>query len=310
MGCLPTEPKKIIRCKRFSLFAALCLFPFLFHGQEQSQGAAIAALSAKDPVFMQYMRDVEAGFRAIARGGKDFVPVLYTYTAGKDDTALSLAARCSIPQDTFATINRIHSADTLLEGKRLILPAARGIFIPEKAETPLEILLQKSHPDYETYLPCIVNNQIFYYTSSGRFDSEERAFFLDSSMVMPLPDSALTSAFGMRQSPFTGAWQFHRGIDLAAPVGTSVSACKAGTVRFTGYSQVYGNHVIVSHAGNMESLYAHLSVMSVKPGDVVTKGEVIGKVGVTGATTGPHLHFEILVGNTPQDPGDLVKGVR
>ncbi|MDR3284465.1 MAG: M23 family metallopeptidase [Treponema sp.] len=288
---------------------ALIFLAFLCRAQETDQHAAITALSAKDPVFMRYMRDVETAFQAIARKKKDFVPVLYTYTADKDDTVLNLAARCSIPQDTFATINRIHSTDTFLEGKKLILPAARGLFIPEKAEGPLEILLQNSHPEYLAYPACIVNNQIFRYSSSGRFDSEERAFFLDSSLVMPLPDSVLTSSFGMRQSPFTGAWQFHRGIDLAAPVGTPVSACKAGVVAFTGYTGVYGNHIIVSHAGNMKSLYAHLSEMAVKPGDGVKRGEVIGKVGVTGATTGPHLHFEIQVDNTPRDPGELVKGV-
>jgi murein DD-endopeptidase MepM/ murein hydrolase activator NlpD len=88
-----------------------------------------------------------------------------------------------------------------------------------------------------------------------------------------------------------------------------VSACKGGTVTYTGFSTMYGNHIIVSHAGNMDSLYAHLSVISVKTGGAVKKGDIIGKVGVTGATTGPHLHFEIRVNNTPRDPGELVKGV-
>jgi murein DD-endopeptidase MepM/ murein hydrolase activator NlpD len=127
---------------------------------------------------------------------------------------------------------------------------------------------------------------------------------------MPLPASALTSTFGSRKNPFTGTWEFHRGVDLAAPIGTPVSACKAGVVTFAGFSTTYGNHIIVSHSGNMDSLYGHLSVISVKTGGTVKKGDTIGKVGMTGATTGPHLHFEIRVNNTPRDPGELVKGVR
>jgi len=103
----------------------------------------------------------------------------------------------------------------------------------------------------------------------------------------------VTSWFGWRRDPFTGRLAFHHGIDIGAPTGTDVCAAKAGTVSFTGWHGGLGKTVIVDHGGGLETRYAHLSQILVSEGQGVSQGAVIGKVGNTGRSTGPHLHFEV-----------------
>lgn len=103
----------------------------------------------------------------------------------------------------------------------------------------------------------------------------------------------VTSAFGLRSDPFTGENKLHRGLDLAAPAGTPVSAAAEGVVRFAGKRGGYGNVVIVAHPDGTETRYAHLRDISVKRGAQVDAGENIATVGSTGRSTGPHLHFEL-----------------
>jgi len=97
----------------------------------------------------------------------------------------------------------------------------------------------------------------------------------------------------------------HKGIDIGAPFGASVRAADSGYVtvaRSGGYNGGYGNYIIIDHGNGLSTLYAHLSVVSVKAGDIVAKGQRIGAVGSTGMVTGPHLHFEIRYKNDPRNP--------
>jgi murein DD-endopeptidase MepM/ murein hydrolase activator NlpD len=111
----------------------------------------------------------------------------------------------------------------------------------------------------------------------------------------PLPYAVpVTSNYGWRQNPVTGDWSLHSGIDLGAPMGTPVLAAKSGRVEFAGWSGGYGNLVELSH-DNMGTRYAHLAAIYVAPGQRVVRGQQVGIVGSTGRSTGPHLHFEIMV---------------
>jgi murein DD-endopeptidase MepM/ murein hydrolase activator NlpD len=101
--------------------------------------------------------------------------------------------------------------------------------------------------------------------------------------------------------PVTGEEGFHTGVDVAAPMYTPVRAVATGTVKFVGWSGNYGQRVFLDNGGFMTQ-YAHLSVIKVKKGDVVAAGEVIGMVGSTGKSTGPHLHLEWWSGGIPLDP--------
>ncbi len=106
---------------------------------------------------------------------------------------------------------------------------------------------------------------------------------------------SVNSEFGNRLSPWTKVTEFHGGLDISAEMGTQVRAPAAGTVVFAGVQPEYGTTVILEHANDIRSIYGHLSKAAVKPGDHVERGGVIGLTGNTGRSSGPHLHYEILV---------------
>jgi murein DD-endopeptidase MepM/ murein hydrolase activator NlpD len=122
-----------------------------------------------------------------------------------------------------------------------------------------------------------------------------------TSMALPL-GAGITSRFGWRQDPFTGEARFHRGVDLRAAYGTEVPAAAAGTVVYAGERGTYGTLVAVRDASGVETRYAHLSAALVRTGDAVAAGMPIGRVGSTGRSAAPHLHFEVLVNGERVDP--------
>lgn len=113
---------------------------------------------------------------------------------------------------------------------------------------------------------------------------------------------AVNSGFGTRRSPWTSAAEFHSGLDIRAEKGTPVRAPAAGTVTFAGTQPEYGIIVIVDHGQDIRSVYGHLSRLAVKQGDRVERGGTIGMTGNTGRSSGPHLHYEILVRGQPVNP--------
>lgn len=123
----------------------------------------------------------------------------------------------------------------------------------------------------------------------------------DDGLQLPL-DAATTSKFGWRGDPFHGQRRFHSGVDLRAAYGTEVPAAGAGRVTFAGERGGYGTLVVVQHADGMETRYAHLSAAGVKEGDRVDSGQVIGRVGSSGRSTAPHLHFEVRINGARVDP--------
>ena len=115
----------------------------------------------------------------------------------------------------------------------------------------------------------------------------------------------VSSAFGLRRDPITGAMAKHNGMDIAVAEGTPVLPLRGGRVVFSGQRGGYGETVIVDHGDGVESTYAHLKDRSVKVGDRVGRGEVLGHVGSTGRSTGPHLHLEVSEGGVKIDPADF-----
>jgi murein DD-endopeptidase MepM/ murein hydrolase activator NlpD len=112
----------------------------------------------------------------------------------------------------------------------------------------------------------------------------------------------IQSGFGMRMHPIFGVMRFHTGIDIIAPYGTLVKAADGGEVIKTGYFGGYGNSVMLYHGGGFATYYAHLSSIRVSEGQFVGRGQVIGLVGSTGWSTGPHLHFEVRINGNAQNP--------
>jgi murein DD-endopeptidase MepM/ murein hydrolase activator NlpD len=123
----------------------------------------------------------------------------------------------------------------------------------------------------------------------------------DQALVMPLESDA-SSAFGWRADPFRGRRKFHNGVDLRAAYGTEVPTAAPGKVTFAGERGGYGLLVVVEHPNGVETRYAHLSSAAVQPGDSVAAGQTIGRVGSSGRSTGPHLHFEVLLDGKRVNP--------
>lgn len=125
----------------------------------------------------------------------------------------------------------------------------------------------------------------------------------DNMFVWPVSSHNITSSFSpSRVNPVSGKVLPHTGVDIGATSGDPIIASSGGTVTFAGNNSGYGNCVIIDHGGGISTLYAHMSSISVKENDTVMQGDMIGRVGSTGNSTGPHLHFEIILGGTSVDP--------
>lgn len=119
---------------------------------------------------------------------------------------------------------------------------------------------------------------------------------------MPLTTARFTSDYGMRTHPVTGRRAGHKGIDMAAPTGTPIYATADGTIDMAEWYGGYGNFIKIEHGGDLETRYGHLSKLNVRPGQEVKKGDLIGFVGSTGRSTGPHLHYEVRIAGEAVDP--------
>lgn len=118
----------------------------------------------------------------------------------------------------------------------------------------------------------------------------------------PIPGAPFTSMFGPRLHPVFGTVRMHNGVDIRGATGTPIRAAAAGTVVYAGPRGGYGNTVVIDHDGSLATLYAHQSTVYVATGKAVAQGQVIGAVGSTGFSTGPHLHFEVRVNGAPVSP--------
>jgi murein DD-endopeptidase MepM/ murein hydrolase activator NlpD len=130
----------------------------------------------------------------------------------------------------------------------------------------------------------------WYYTEGG------------GSLGKPLRGISISSGFGGRTHPISGTYKQHTGVDFRAPMGTPAYSSEDGTVISAGWNGGYGNLVTVNHGGGVVTYYAHLSSISVSAGERIGRGQQVGRVGSTGSSTGPHLHFEVRIDGTPRNP--------
>jgi murein DD-endopeptidase MepM/ murein hydrolase activator NlpD len=141
------------------------------------------------------------------------------------------------------------------------------------------------------------DGQTDYYDESGR--SAQKAL-----LKTPVSGARLTSGFGMRRHPLLGYSKMHAGVDFGAPHGTPIRAAGSGVVQIAGRHGAYGITVEIKHNNKYETLYAHMSKLAagIRRGAKVNQGQIIGYVGSTGRSTGPHLHYEVHVDNRPVNP--------
>jgi len=204
-------------------------------------------------------------------------------------------------------------AESATESTDSILGELRGLGIRPKMPAGLD-----SEGVGGPYLPpvdgadadSIVDDANDVYLALARFQAARTAVDL-APVHKPLAGLArVSSGFGNRTDPFTGTRAYHAGIDFPAPRGTTVMSAGYGKVTFVGQKSGYGNLVEVTHAAGLVTRYGHLSAFLVKEGQVVNAGTPIAKVGSTGRSTGPHLHFEVRSKDQAVDPGKYLAAGR
>ena len=281
----------------------------------------IRRLDNTDVSFKQLMSDVESNRRRltvvrnrITTGSVQETAenlTIYQYTVRPGDDLLFIAARTNVPYAALASLNRLNNPASLETGKTILIPSCPGIFIPARIESDLEKILGAARQSSEGYVELKIRTagavHSFLFFPGADFTPTERAFFLNSGFRFPLKDFRVTSAFGLRSDPFSGNPSMHQGIDFAAPEGTEVFAAADGVVTSRGYDPVYGNYVIISHSNRWTSLYGHLYSINVDLRTEVKSGSLIGRVGSTGMSTGPHLHFELRQDGRAFDPAGRLR---
>lgn len=144
-----------------------------------------------------------------------------------------------------------------------------------------------------------VNTDLFTYVESRLQESRLNALMVPSAQPVHGP---VGSGFGFRPDPFNGRAALHTGLDFPAPIGTPITAAAGGIVVTREWQAAYGHLLEIDHGNGLLTRYAHCASIDVDIGSLVKRGQVVAKVGNTGRSTGPHLHFEVLVGGVPQDP--------
>ncbi|MBD5228292.1 MAG: M23 family metallopeptidase [Bacteroidales bacterium] len=136
----------------------------------------------------------------------------------------------------------------------------------------------------------------------GALEQKDKLAHIPSVLPINIKDFTMSSGYGYRRDPVYGAQRFHEGLDFAAPTGTEVYATADGIVEIADRKGGYGNMIDITHGYNYLTRYAHLSKIIVSEGDEVKRGQLIGYVGSTGKSTGPHLHYEVRFKDEPQNP--------
>ncbi|MDR0558282.1 MAG: M23 family metallopeptidase [Treponema sp.] len=336
-------------CKDLACFAAQSRRPRNLHGAVCALRLFFIATAAfgdyplierldprNDTTFDQYVKNVEIGRQLVYNKERVVEPdvaarilTIYAYKPFGVDDFYSVQARCPVGAQSIATLNHMAHPDVFtggaFTGGIILLPSIPGLFVPlditGKNANDLEKLMAASRlteAQREMGVVITINGngkkERFLFIPGANFSVTEAAFFLTfgksgKSFQYPLRYFTLTSSFGRRRNPVTGNIKNHDGLDLAAPLGAEVYAAQSGVVTDIGSDSVYGNYIVIKHEGAWASLYGHLSKIEVRLQASVQTGDFIGRVGSTGQSTGPHLHFEIRQNGKAQDPGKyLFKG--
>ncbi|MCR8648180.1 LysM peptidoglycan-binding domain-containing M23 family metallopeptidase [Leptospira interrogans] len=228
----------------------------------------------------------------------------YRYVVKKEDNFFKIMARTGMDIDTISSVNSLASPYDIYPGMELLIPNMRGVYDSDERENSFLIRkkLSKKYKLAEKFISFDEDKKLWFIPGKG-LPKEERSFFYGVAFYRPLgSEGIISSRFGKRKDPFTRKETFHGGLDMAAEEGTPVYASADGEVYFSDKKGGYGNLIILGHKLGYETLYGHLSSISVRPGEKVHKGQKIGEVGQTGRATGNHLHFEVRRFNQRQKP--------
>jgi murein DD-endopeptidase MepM/ murein hydrolase activator NlpD len=240
--------------------------------------------------------------------------VLFTsaYTVRDGDMIGPLAEKFGLNEDTLISLNKIRNTRTIPIGLTLKIPNQDGILYTVKQGDTLAGIAETWKADATAIRTA---NELFsgsiregteLFIPGARMDWVTRQEINGDLFLWPV-SGYITSAYGYRKSPFTGARQFHSGLDIGSPMGAPVRAAMSGRVSYVGWDDAFGNYVVISHHSGYRTLYGHMSVIRTKFGAYVGTGERIGDVGSTGLSTGPHLHFTVYKNGVTVNPRVLMK---
>ena len=300
-----------------SLIVCTCLvlvfltpLPYL---QAQTNYPEIPRLQHGEPLFDQLVERIAESYRLLQSGSPPPAPLLFLYRPGLGESLFTLAARLSVPVETIATLNRLTHPDAFASHRTVVLTTLPGLYIPREPRTELEYLMRSwREPSFPTAMEVLVrddNEAVFQVLPGERFHQTERSFFLGLFFRFPLSRGHISSSYGPREHPISGDRGFHRGIDIAAPLGAEVLASRGGTVFATGEDPELGIYVILQHEAGYSTAYGHLQSIRVRLNQSVRSGTIVGYVGTTGLSTGPHLHFEVRSGGSPRNPAEYLHGL-
>ncbi|MFN4245407.1 MAG: peptidoglycan DD-metalloendopeptidase family protein [Brevinematia bacterium] len=230
--------------------------------------------------------------------------VIKEYTVSKGDNLYTISRKLGTSISTIVSLNNL-SSQSLLVGKKLLYSNKDVIKYRSKGRfSVFEVSRRYGIHPYDVF---VANGFRFWFDGEClvpgvQLSWSEVSSILGIGFLKPLI-GRITSGFGYRIHPVLGIRKFHSGLDISAPYGHNVRAALSGVVSKVGFDEEgYGYYIVVSHSGNTKTLYGHLSKIFVKVGQKVNRGEIIGKVGDTGMTTGPHLHFEVIKNNQRVNP--------
>jgi murein DD-endopeptidase MepM/ murein hydrolase activator NlpD len=253
--------------------------------------------------------DIASGKTAEGRVDRGLYFIAYRVARG--DTLSVIADNFNITLDTVVSFNGIRSARTLQPGRILKIPSMSGILHTVKAGEAASTVAAANGISVDRVIEA--NGLMSDALEAGRNlflpDAKLASFTLReiSGDLFAWPARGwLSSWYGWRSDPFTGARVFHNGIDIGVDTGTSVRAAMDGTVSETGYNSSYGNYIVLYHHAGWESLYGHLQSVGVKPGQRVAAGQRIAFSGNTGYSTGPHLHFSVFKNGRTVNPFNVL----
>ena len=238
----------------------------------------------------------------------------YTYRVKKGDMIGYIADNFGITQDTIISVNNIHQSRLLQIGQYLKIPSMPGIIYTVRKNgetidtiaTKYEVSAEKCAKanNLETNVKLNAGQTVF--VPDAELDWVTRQEINGDLFHKPIHNRYYVSSYyGWRSSPFSGKRSYHSGIDMACPMGTPIYAALGGVVSSVGFNNVYGNYVIVTHHSGYKTLYGHMSATLVTKGKYVDTNTRIGKVGSTGMSTGPHLHFTVYKNGKTTNPAAL-----
>lgn len=275
--------------------------------------ASVAAISDETAArATSSARGLLAGSRNPTTVTTSEAPEIAHYAVKKGDTLSDIAKAHSIAADDLAYANGIEDEGQILSvGQQLVIPPGRGALYVVKADDTIASVAQKFKVD-----PSVIMTYNRLYFEPEHFATDQLIFVpgaevpamkrVTVSRSIPIPGQ-LPERTGQLSWPVRGVltqyfWWGHTGVDLAAPYGTGIAASDDGVVVATGWVPVGGLRVCVQHSGGLQTCYYHTSAVYVTPGETVARGQLIAAIGMTGVTTGPHVHWEVKLNGVAVNP--------